>query len=242
MSFTIRSLAWDTGYFGYPCADVVVKGVLTSHDMDKLAELSRDFRFVTIHNPDSFAANECSFLRFPNIIKTDVNVRLLNHGPEFPSFNIEDKLSVSLANNRSLDADIFRAVEGSFVYSRFYQDSHISSAQADGVFYNWLKNAQNKPDKYFCISTYDNQCAGVMLLSFSDSDSIVIELLSVSGRFQGMGIGTAMMSCLGQFCRQNCVTKVYVGTQERNTAALAFYKKNNFCTERITHIYHMWNK
>ena len=50
-----------------------------------------------------------------------------------------------------------------------------------------------------------------------------------------------MMRRLGVFRAEKNVTKILVGTQERNSAALAFYKKNNFKTDRKTHIYHMWN-
>ncbi len=80
-----------------------------------------------------------------------------------------------------------------------------------------------------------------MLLSFIDKKSIVIELLSVCKTFQDMGIGTLMMRRLGVFRAEKNVTKILVGTQERNSAALAFYKKNNFKSDRKTHIYHMWN-
>ena len=241
MSFVIHGLAWDTEHFGFPCANIDISGILQENDVSEISNLSRQYRFVTIHNPDVFEANEKVFLNLPNVIKTDVNIRLCNDGPLISPIEMREDFSVSLSSNCSLDANVFEAVQGSFVHSRFYQDKHISTEKADGVFYNWLKNAQNRPDKYFCICRSQAHCAGVMLLSFLDAKNVVIELLSVSREFQRLGIGTAMMQCLGEFCRQNGITKIWVGTQKRNSAALTFYKKNNFKLDKKIHIYHMWN-
>lgn len=241
MSFTVNELAWDTEFFGFPCANIDITGILSEKDAAEMAKLSQDYRFITVHNPDTLHTNEKIILRFLNAVKTDVNVRLCNLGPAFQPFKARDGYSVLLSCSLSIGAEVFDAVRGSFVHSRFYQDEHISVAKADGVFYNWLKNAQNRSDKYFCICNYHEHCAGIMLLSFTDKKSIVIELLSVNVNYQRMGIGSMMMSRLGAFCTENGVTKISVGTQERNCAALEFYKKNNFKIDKKTHIYHVWN-
>ena len=248
MSFAVHGLAWDTEYFGFPCANIDISGTLSDNDAKELVRLSRQYRFITIHNPDALIGNEKTILSLPNTIKTDVNIRLCSSDPagiegavSALPLEIKEGYSVVLDNNMPLSPDVFDAVQGSFVHSRFYQDKHITTEKADGVFYNWLKNAQNRPDKYFCICRYQGRCAGVMLLSFIDKKSIVIELLSVCKTFQNTGIGTLMMRRLGVFRAEKNVTKILVGTQERNSAALAFYKKNNFKTDRKTHIYHMWN-
>lgn len=241
MPFIMNVLTWDTEFFEYPCANIDITGALSENEAAEIVKLSQKYRFVTLRNPDAFRFNEKTILRFPNVTKTDVNVRLSNIGPALPPFEAKGDFSVSLSNGLSLDSEVFNAVQGSFIHSRFYHDDHITEEKADGVFYNWLKNAQNRPDKYFCICNCRDCCAGVILLSFAGKKNVVIELLSVNKRFQRMGIGSLMMRRLGAFCAENGATQVSVGTQERNHAALAFYQKNNFKTDKKTHIYHIWN-
>ena len=81
MSFAVHGLAWDTEYFGFPCANIDILGTLSDNDAKELVRLSRQYRFVTIHNPDTLIGNEKTILSLPNTIKTDVNIRLCSSDP-----------------------------------------------------------------------------------------------------------------------------------------------------------------
>lgn len=242
MPYTVTPLTWDSAHFGYPCAKAVLTGVLTAQESDAFFEETKAFRFVTVNNPDSFPENNDILSCHPDILQADTNILLVNRGPVLLPDSNTVSHDICISDKVSLPDEVRDMVKHAFIHSRFYADSHIDAEKASGVFESWVKNAQNKEGKYFCICTIENTPAGFVLFHTEQNTDAVIELVCVSGIHREKGVGTAMLQAFGSFCKNRGLQNLYVGTQKRNKAALAAYRKNLYQEENVTHIFHMWNK
>lgn len=241
MSYTITPLAWDSAHFDCPCAKVQLTKPLTKQEANALFEEAKPFRFVTISNPDQFPENNALLASCSNIIHADTNILLHNPGPGLLPAPIPFSDCVQIADNISVPDALLTLAKNSFIHSRFYADPHISAEKAGGVFENWVKNAQNKEGKYFCICKPDDAPAGFLLFHTENTEA-VIELICVSPAYRGKGVATAMLQAFGHFCQDLGIRDLYVGTQERNLQALSVYRKNMYQDEKVTYTFHMWNE
>lgn len=70
--------------------------------------------------------------------------------------------------------------------------------------------------------------------SYLNKPTAKIEAMCISDEFRGLGIGKLLVNKFKQKCRLNRVERIVVTTSFKNTAALDFYKKNNFADYDIT--------
>lgn len=93
------------------------------------------------------------------------------------------------------------------------------------------------PNRRIEIAWDGNQAAGFLHLIESDPDPSVtgpkpIEILRlyVDSRWQGKGLGAALMERSLQIAREERFNTIWLGVWERNFRAQAFYKKYGFAT------------
>lgn len=237
--FTIQDSPWDTHYFGVSCAKVELAGLLTEQEKAVFLEQIEPYQYITVCNPDAFAENNAFLHNIPGSQKTDTNIRLQNEAPYFVPKGISPQMELAITDTL-FDMDIQKQVPGIFSASRFYHDPNISKEKADGIYISWLQNARKRKSKYFCTCRIDGTFAGLILFQ-KDAESLVrIELIFTSTSFRHCGVGSAMMYRLFDFCNQNNITRILVGTQERNQNALQFYRRHGFIDINKTHIFHIW--
>ncbi len=237
--FTIQKAQWDTEYFGIPCAKAEITGVLSKDAVCDFWEQAAPFRYITVSNPDVYAQNNAALEALPGALQADTNILLKNSAPFPCDMKLSCDMELTLSDCATLE-DISTQVCGAFSSSRFYHDPHITPEQADGIYINWLRNAQKKENKYFCVCRIKGAFAGLILFRKDSPDTALIELIFTAATFRKAGVGTAMMQRLFAFCTENSITQILVGTQKRNETALSFYRKNGFQDEAITHIFHIW--
>ena len=237
--FTIEKAEWDTDYFGVLCAKAELLRVLSEQEFCSFNEEVNKFQFVMVSNPDIYAENNKFLEKLSGSQKADTNILLRSDAPFADSKKLPDGIELSISDNVE-HGDIEEKVRGAFSASRFHHDPHISVDQADGIYINWLRNAQLKENKYFCICKVDGEFAGLILFRKESSDTSLIELIFRCMDFRKAGVGSAMMHHLFEFCLKNDITKILVGTQERNETALKYFRKHGFKDVQRTHIFHIW--
>ena len=90
----------------------------------------------------------------------------------------------------------------------------------DSQFYLLLENEE--PAAYFKINVPPAQT------DINDPESVELERIYVRKKFQGRGLGKAMMQKTEEIARESGCTYIWLGVWERNEPAVAFYEHNGF--------------
>lgn len=85
---------------------------------------------------------------------------------------------------------------------------------------------------YYKLNTKDSQTE-----PFGNS-SVEIERFYVLDKFQGQEIGKQMLLKIIEIAKQECMTSIWLGVWELNTAAIRFYERNGF-VKFDTHPYYI---
>lgn len=117
------------------------------------------------------------------------------------------------------DADKYAKMGKEFTFDRFHRDSEIPKDGADEIKSEWIRNNFNgRADVNFIYKSGFVSCV-------LRNGEPVIDLIAVSKKYRGLGIGRDLVnSALLHYWG----TKVTVGTQADNLASLAMYKSCGF--------------
>ncbi|MEY8304587.1 GNAT family N-acetyltransferase [Anaerosalibacter bizertensis] len=232
---TFYELQWDTEYFGVKSAKAILGKPLTIEQWNELESLFRDYQFVSIENCNSDPINAQIIGKNTNAFLADVNIQFsksLKSGFEKPSnVNIYQKLE---KNKQVLEMTDFK-------YSKFIEDPELAKRGGEQVYYHWILNSFNKNDKLFALSKDINgNVDGFLLHSYTDK-ACIVELIAVSKKAKGNGIGTRLFKAVEYSTFQRGFRKINVGTQVRNIGAINFYHRVG-CKQIGCHqVYHLWN-
>lgn len=144
----------------------------------------------------------------------------------------------------SLEAD-FRLPDMAgrvFKYSRFFADPFLPADLAAGIYRQWCRDAFMRQDKYFAICYREHEPAAFLLFIPDSADGCRIELVAVGEKFQGQGIGKALLAACEAFCAGQEIGCIRVGTQAGNAAAIGLYLGSGFKYSHCSSIYHMWKR
>lgn len=111
-------------------------------------------------------------------------------------------------------------------YDRFHADPRIDDRVADALKAEWIENDLNGRADVTLVVERNAAVAGfcAMLLR---PDAAVIDLIAVSPKAQGAGIGRALVLAATSHYRGR-VASILVGTQASNAQSLAFYRSLGF--------------
>lgn len=237
----IQPLAWDTDFFGCPCAKAVIDGEMDHRDLECLLSASEQYSFLTAVNVADLPCNNRMIGLHTKGYLADINIqfekKIISGGTGLPS-DLEDEITA----DKPWDESVLKMAEGAYRYSRFYTDPLLKALHGDKVHIKWLENAFEKPDKYFLTVKERDACIGYILFSMDfDSRSARIELISVSSLHRRQEIGGKMIRKLKHFLYGKGIQSIMVGTQLNNTPAVNFYHKCGFSEKSLNSIYHLWN-
>lgn len=136
------------------------------------------------------------------------------------------------------DADILRKMSIETYYETFapMNTSENMEAYLNRAFdMNKLRRELNDKNSFFFFLYSDDELAGYLKLNeapsqtdLNDVDSMEIERIYVSGKFQGMGLGGYLMKHALRTASEKKKKYVWLGVWEKNEKALQFYKKKGF--------------
>lgn len=238
-NYEIKPLAWDTAFFGVPCARLTLYEALSEGAFAQAMKALREYRFVTIANEGDCHANNYLIGARTHAFLTDVNIHLRKSitGAE----QAEGAPRVAVSNALEYDGGAVLLAQKSFVHSRFLNDPHLSKELAEQLYKNWVSSSFGREDKFFAVCREAGKTLGFILFREAPTEqSAVVELIAVSGERRGEGVGSALMRSLDAHCVKRRLTSIRLGTQADNRGALNFYHKNGFCNHCVSYIYHLW--
>lgn len=238
--YNYRKLEWDTKYFRCKSSRVDVLGKLTLSHIQEIKGLIKEDQFITFTNPKGMIGNSKLIIQELGAYLVDINVQLSN--VKVNSNIYQKNKFIHIKNNYNGNEEILELVGQTFTNSRFYNDTLISRENASGIYINWVRDALNKKEKYFCLFNQGQNTVGFILFSITNQKIITIELMTVGDKWRKSGVGTQLISGLYYYCIEHGYETVNVGTQLENINALNFYTKNGLKIKDIRYVYHLWNK
>ena len=71
------------------------------------------------------------------------------------------------------------------------------------------------------------------------SNSIIIDLIAVSKKERGKGIGKEMLNFLVSSKKYKSIDFIFVGTQLKNVQSINFYERSNFLINKSNYVFHL---
>jgi ribosomal protein S18 acetylase RimI-like enzyme len=139
-------------------------------------------------------------------------------------------------------ADVLGIAASCFQYSRFHLDPAIPNTVAHRVKHDWVLNyIRGGRGERLMVALVQAQPVGFLAVLRSEVAGKcirTIDLIGVSGAFQGRGVGQQLVRYFIQQYHQQS-DRLQVGTQVANTASLRLYQKLGFSTMKSTYVMHL---
>lgn len=231
---TCRRLDWDSDYFGLRCSRMELNVTVGRQALLHALEEAKGEDFLCIADHSSELQNARLIGELTAAYPADLLIQLgkplskpaAGTAPLTPDRCPYSGKLVDMANR------IFRD-------SRFVRDSEFAARGGAFVYGEWVKNAFERPGKFFLTESSSETAAGFVLFRISE-DTLVIELFGVDDGRRNCGIGRRLWAAVEEQARAQGCSSIRVGTQLTNTAAMNFYIAMGCFISQTTQIYHLW--
>jgi dTDP-4-amino-4,6-dideoxy-D-galactose acyltransferase len=233
---TIEPLAWDSQFFGYPIARIV----LDQNGCEKLEKLFKELTSGNFHLTYFFVPPVEKEIN-KNVIKkggvlVDQKTVFLKTTEKQNSFSHHISEFQGLAMNESLKKLILQSGK----YSRFHIDKYFVNNEYEKLYTEWLRKSINKSIALkILVAKNGSEIVGITTLG-KKKDSADIGLVAVDEKFRGQGIGNDLIRFSDNVAHDMGFPKIKVVTQLQNKSACKLYEKSGFHIESITNVYHYW--
>lgn len=227
----LHPAVWDTEFFGFPIARVVLDGAPTDRLRGALEQAKREgvkCVFAEVNN-DARTEEVASSLGY-RLTDTAVWVR----GRPVAGDRSDPDLSVRPATSadlESLDADIAQLAP----WSRFAHDDRFGVEAAHAVYAAWVRNSQEDPDQACFVAEHGGRMVGFASCEFSPRRRLNL----ISSTLPGAGVGFALLRA-ASWWRADERPDLWIKASSDNTRALDLYQRNGFEVKRRTCTYHLW--
>lgn len=235
-SFELKSLDWDTKYFGVRSARVRLLDKVNDLGQDEIMNFCINYDFITIVNVNNISENNYWIGTKTNAFLVDINIQFEKEISEKP---IPTDKNIIIINKLSRNEEILKIAKNSFKYSRFFNDLNIPDKKAENVYVHWTQSAFDKDNKYFVISEIEGDIAGYILFNIT-GDISNVELIAVEEKYRGKKIGKSLFINMESFLLNHGIKKIIVGTQINNIEATKFYTSIGFKFSKCNSLYHIW--
>jgi len=233
-SVLFRELKWDSDFFGIPCAKAVLHKPMAPRLWEELRECFERFQLIVIENRNSEPTNAQIIGRETSSFLADVNVQFSRRTES----HYELPRSITIHEALARDENILELAM--FSISRFTEDPELLKRGGAKVYQEWVISSFGKQEKIFALSrNASGEINGFLLYSCSE-DRCVVELISVSSKQTGMGIGKNLFRVVENDAFQRGYKEIRVGTQIRNMNAVNFYHSIGCKQVGCHQIYHLW--
>ncbi len=231
---TFYKLHWDTEFFGVKSAKAILHKALTIKQWNELKSLFLDYQFVSIENCNSEPANAQLIGKETNAFLADVNIQFRKQ------LDGAVKKSERITIEHSLKKDDRILEIANFKYSKFSEDPELAKRGGEKVYYQWVLNSFEKPNKAFALSRDKNDNINGFMLHSYNKETCRVELIALAKKVTSCGIGTRLFEAVEHSAFEKGYRIVNVGTQLRNTGAINFYHKMGYKQVGCHQVYHLW--
>jgi len=233
---TIERLKWDSQFFGYPVAKIVLdeKGYINVDNLfrqlaSERIRLTYFFAPTTEEKLNEYVAKKGGILVDQKTLfhkTTEKHLKYTNSIIEYQDTVINERL-IELG----LQAGLF---------SRFRLDINFSNNEYEKLYIEWLTKSLNKTiARITVLAVKNSEIVGLTTLG-EKSEFAEIGLVAVDENFRGQGIASDLIHFADNAAFDLGYNEIKVVTQLQNKVACRLYEKCNFQIGNITNIYHYW--
>ena len=242
----MRPLDWDSGHFGYSCADLLriyltdpgsgqgsgdlVEGVLGGCRRRGVRLLSGRLSAGWIP-----ALGELTS-RGARVVDTSVEL-----GRRLPLARQTGAPTLTVRPGRPEEGERLADIAQGFTLNRFHRDQRIDPAKARGVYRGWASAALEGRHGDLLLAEVDGEVAGLATFMVADGELGVglVALVAVHPDFRGRRVLDALMAG----CEKALGGSVLVtSTQVSNGPALRAFGRHGLLPYGARHIFHRWFK
>jgi len=235
----VKKLDWDTEYFGVNCARMDLLFQAGELELQEQLCALHGMDFICISNHNCNIENNRLITSLTKAYTVDINIQF---GKKiFPDLNeaIKPKSGTIAEDVYPFNSAVYDIAENDFCHSRFMTDKRLCALGGQRIYTEWVKNSFSKKGKFFLVERVDDATCGFALFSIS-GDILVIELIGVSNKYQGLGVGKKLWHNIEREAALRGCTAIHVGTQLINRTACNFYIRCGCHMASNTQIYHLW--
>ncbi len=216
----IRRIEWDSAAFGRDCFEI------DGLDDAALQDAARRPGHYTIR-VDALAAKD--LLHRHGFYYCDTLVE-----PFCPRerFTGHADARAQFSRDTTLDA-VLKICHGAFSHGRFHRDFHLSTAQADLRYDNWLRQLHAAGHVYGLM--FDGQLAGFIAV---DGGRLVLH--AMAAEFRGRGIAKYLWTAVCAELYRQGHAELGSSISAANVAAATLYATLGFRFRRPVDVYHRW--
>lgn len=230
MAYNIKLLDWDTANFGFGVAELAYDGIFNFNLGDIRSYLATTYPEVKLLYIKTSKKIDRS-----NIF-CDEKITYVKH---HQGTNYEAYLNIESNKNKIITTDLYELAILSGKFSRYNLDVKFPKKSFRHLYMKWIENSvYTEFATDVLVYKYNSKIIG--FLTYKDSNDISsIGIISVNPKFQGLGIGSKLMSHYQSLLKPNIKLQTVV-TQGCNIKARTLYEKNGYGILDRTYTYHLW--
>jgi ribosomal protein S18 acetylase RimI-like enzyme len=232
---------WLSGIFGYPVfraglSSESSEGIQVIADHTKSQQTA--FYYTKLKSEDVELASRLSAAGF---FVVDMSVTLDREVDTTGTSELPADIEISEVHPNEHEAAMDIAAT-CFRYSRFHLDPMVAAEIADRIKREWVRNyLLGRRGDRLDIARVGSEPAGFLCVSTSKSEGRefrIIDLVGVHERYQGQGVGRALVSHFIHRESSSC-DRLLVGTQSANIPSIRLYESQGFRVAKTQLILHM---
>jgi dTDP-4-amino-4,6-dideoxy-D-galactose acyltransferase len=242
--YELHELDWDTKFFGMKMGEVLLPIVSKTIGFSELTwqrtlELAHYQNYQFLFCPFDVEHNEiaASISRLGATIGDILVTYSLQCTKDLKKRKL--KYPVIEADQNDLPG-IIEIAHKSFRDSRFLKDLHFERAKAEQFYPSWLRESFLNLEKILVVKENQQILGFVSLKPESTTPTLLIRLIAVNESTQGKGVGQTLIDQAINFALEQKYSRIQVGTQLTNYAAINLYEKNSFRMINAKYRYHFW--
>jgi dTDP-4-amino-4,6-dideoxy-D-galactose acyltransferase len=235
---TIEPLTWDSQFFGYPVARIVFDqegfAVLDSL-FDQL--VTEKYRLTYIFVPPT-EKRLITCIEAKGGLLADQKV-IFGKTPEQHTVSLSNIIEFQ-GNN--INQQLIGLVLQAGLFSRFRIDKNFENNEYERLYIEWLTKSIKKLIAFSVMVAMDGSDSIGLTTISKNAPQANIGLFAVDEHFRGRGIGQDLIHSADTASFELGLKELKVVTQLQNKVACSLYEKCNFQIEKITNVFHYWQK
>ncbi len=225
----IEYLEWDSVFFGYKVGKLNFFNEKEFHL--SFNKYSNNFHLIYVFSDQK--------LQFNGINLVDNKLIFVKKIDQTLKKNLNTRIQLYNEINKESNQELMALALLSGKYSRFKLDVNFKNNEFEKMYQFWIDKHINE-NKKIIVKKNSKELAGFILYS-KRKNTIYIELIAVSEKYQGKGIASELINEIEVIGLSLSCEYIEVATQSINNPAVNLYKKNNFELINSIFIYHYWN-
>jgi GNAT superfamily N-acetyltransferase len=237
-------LAWDSQFWGFGIAQVMVER-LTISQVEDVVAWSRQhnvrcvYFLAQAHDLESVSAAEACGFRCVDVRITFERTGLVTQDP--PECISDPSVTIRAFEEGDLERLQMIARE-SYRDTRFYYDQHFPRPLCDQLYETWITKSCSGGADAVLVAQCEEHASGYVTCHVDTTRGHGrIGLVGISEETRGRGIGLALMHRTNLWFARHGIDAVSVATQGRNLAARRLYQRAGYLTKSTALWLHWWN-